>query len=205
MRSQTLDFGALMATPPPPRKHTYTHTHKQNQTKHAIGWNWFQKATSFDSVFSKKKKKKKKSKVPPASLTSREEKLSRTILSLNEKNLFHVPSTPALLLQTMKFCRKRKWTYNRLKRLGMHHVYPFSENFVGEVPGHLPQLQRDIPLLTHTAVSPRGWSLTPSGNGTTFLYIFNANFLKIQLNLSEFKRLYLYSRLHILHHFFKLF
>ena len=138
MRSQTLDFGALMATapPPPPRK---KHTQKQNQTKHSIGWNWFQKATSFDSVFSKLKKKN--SKVPPASLTSREEKLSRTILSLNEKNLFHVPSTPALLLQTMKFCRKRKWTHNRLKRLGMHHVHPFSENFVGEVPGHLPQLQ----------------------------------------------------------------
>ena len=100
----------------------------------------------------------------------------------------------------MKFCRKRKWTHNRLKRLRMHHVHPFSENFVGEVPGHLPQLQRDIPLRTHTAVSPRGWSLTPSGNGTTLLYIFNATFLKIQCTakLSEFKRLYLYS---ILHHF----
>ena len=94
--------------------------------------------------------------VVAASLTSREEKLSSIILSLNEKkkNAFHhqirahVPSTPALLWQTMKFFRKRKETRNRLKCLRMHHLHPFfSKNFSGRsrTPPPLPRLQRDIP------------------------------------------------------------
>ena len=108
---QTLDFGALMATAPPPEKkttHTHTHTHtnktKQNMQSAEIGF----KNQHYLIPFSQKKKKK--SKVPPDSLTSREEKLSRTILSLNEKNLFHVPSTPALLLP---IGTPRLYTYTR--------------------------------------------------------------------------------------------
>ena len=72
-----------------------------------------------------------------ASLTSREEKTvwhhplfkrKKKSVSLSNSCTFHIS----------KFFRKRKWTRNRLKCLRMHHLHPFFEKFLGEVPGPIP-------------------------------------------------------------------
>ena len=139
-------------------------------------------------------------------VTSREEKLSSTILSKFErkKNPFHVTFTPALLWQTMKFFRKRKWTRNRLKCHRMHHLHFFSKKLSGRSRTPPPlQLQKGCSL-THPPRRIVNWPNLANfchSNGRFLcidnaMYIFNAILLKIQLSLSEFKRLYLHSRLH---------
>ena len=128
-----------------------------------------------------------------------------TTPSLKEKIPFRVPSTPALLWQTMKFFRKRKWTCNRLKCLRIHHFHPFFR-----------KISRGGPWISlwywvgDTAASLRGWSSTPSSSGSTFWIrqwqcniFFDAILLKVQLSLSEFKRLYIHSRLHHFASFFQ--
>ena len=110
----------------------------------------------------------------------------------------------------MKFFRKRKWTRNRLKCLRLHHLHPFFEKFLGEVPGHTPvakgysltHKQRHIaPMLVFNP--PPVVDLVIGSVTDNAMYNFNAILLKIQLSLSEFKMLYLHSRLHHFASFFQ--
>ena len=97
------------------------------------------------------------------------------------------------------------WTRNRLKCLRMHHLHPFFEKFLGEVPGYLfdtgwgtPPHRSDVGLQPPPAVDLVSGSVSDNA-----MYIFDAILLKIQLSLSEFKRLYLHSRLHHFASFFQ--
>ena len=114
------------------------------------------------------------------------------------------------LWQTMKFFRIRKWTRNRLKCLRLHHLHPFFEKFLGEVPGLTPvakgyslthKQRRIAPMLVFNP--PPVVDLVSGSVTDNAMYIFNAILLKIQLSLSGFKRLYLHSRLHHFASFFQ--
>ena len=91
----------------------------------------------------------------------------------------------------------------------MHHLRPFFEIFLWEVPGTPPPSCEGI--FPHAPTPPRRSKigLQPavhlvSGSVTdNVMYIFNAILLKIQLSLSEFKRLYLHPRLHHFASFFQ--
>ena len=108
----------------------------------------------------------------------------------------------------MKFFRKRKWTRNRLKSLRMHHLHPFfSKNFSPPPPPVAKGYSLTHP---HRRIAPEvGLQSPPTVDIVSrsiidnAMYIFNAILLKIQLSLSEFKRLYLHSRLHHFAPFFQ--
>ena len=111
----------------------------------------------------------------------------------------------------MKFFRKRKWTRNRLK---MSQTAPFASFFrkfsrggprtpPPPCKGIFPNAQTtphrsDVGLQPPLVVDLVSGSVTDNA-----MYIFNAILLKIQLSLSEFKRLYLHSRLHHFASFFQ--
>ena len=91
----------------------------------------------------------------------------------------------------------------------MHHLHPFLRKFSWRSPGPDPhphpsseEIFPHAPTPPHRSKigiqpSPEVDLQVASGSVTdNAMYIFNAILLKIQLSLSEFKRLYLHSRLH---------
>ena len=93
----------------------------------------------------------------------------------------------------------------------MHHIcIRFSKNFSGRSPDPTQLRSDPIPLRTHTATPLRSVYKPPPAVHLVFgsvtdnaMYIFNAILLKINLSLSEFKRLYLHPRLHHFASFFQ--
>ena len=84
-------------------------------------------------------------------------------------------------------------------------MHPFFENFLGEVPGPPPpsHTKRDIPS-SEIGLQPPPAVHQVSGSFTdNAMHILNAILLKIQLSLSEFKRLHLHPRLHHFASFFQ--
>ena len=94
----------------------------------------------------------------------KKKKLSSTILSLNEKkNPFHVPSTlVSAFMANNKILQKKNMNTQSAK---MSQNSPFTPLFSKNFSGKSPQLQRDVSLTHHNAVSLRGWSSTPSCSG----------------------------------------
>ena len=107
----------------------------------------------------------------------------------------------------MKFFRKRKWTRNRLKCLRLHH-WKISQGGPQTPPvakGYsLTHKQRRIALMLVFNLPPVV-DLVSGSVTDNAMYIFNAILVKIQLSLSEFKRLYLHSRLYHFASFFSKF
>ena len=97
----------------------------------------------------------------------------------------------------MKFFRKRKWTRNRLKCLRIHHLHFFSK----KIPGRSKHVAKRYSLTHHhTTASPRGREVglqpPPVVDLLCSFWIRHWQCNVIQLSWSEFKRLYLHSRLH---------
>ena len=93
---------------------------------------------------------KKNPRAVAASLTSREENLSSTILSFTEKK--SVSSSISCTFHTSAFManneilQKKKMNTQSLKCLRMHHLHPFFRKFSRGGPRTPPPLlQRDIP------------------------------------------------------------
>ena len=91
----------------------------------------------------------------------------------------------------------------------MHHLHPFfSKNFSGRSPppsckGIFPNAPTS-PYRSEVGLQPPPTvDLVSRSIIDNAMYIFNAILLKIQLSLSEFKRLYLHSRLHHFAPFFQ--
>ena len=102
--------------------------------------------------------------------------------------------------------KKRKWTRNRLKCLRIRHLHLFFFRKISRGSPWTPSKHfAKRYSLTHphhrSAPKPRGWSSTPSGSRSSF-WIRHWQ-CKLQLSLSEFKRLYLHSRLHHFASFFQ--
>ena len=136
---------------------------------------------------------------------------------MKENPLHVVLFTHAFLWQTKNFFRKRKWTRNRQK---WSQNAPFASLFrkISRGGPRNPPLHPDAKgyslTHTHSRTAPRLVYTPPpppltavhlvSGSVTdNAMYIFNAILLKIQLSLSEFKRLYLHPRLHHFASFFQ--
>ena len=88
----------------------------------------------------------------------------------------------------------------------MHHLHPFFEIFLGEdprTPPPPPSCEGYSLTHPHRRAAPRLVYLNSGSVTDNVMYIFNAILLKIQLSLSEFKRLFLHPRLHHFASFFQ--